>query len=42
LFAGIIITNLLNLPVKTALSLIAPLTSPFTLMWANGYALKQK
>jgi len=42
LFLGIIITTLLNLPVPTALSLIAPLTSPFTILWAYGYAIKQK
>jgi hypothetical protein len=42
LFIGIAVTTLLNLPVLTPLSLIAPLTSPFTIMWAYGYALKQK
>ena len=42
LFSGIIITTLLNIPVPTTLSLIAPICSPFTILWTYGYALKQK
>jgi hypothetical protein len=40
LFSGIALTTLLNLPVPTPLSLIAPLTSPFMILWAFGYYLK--
>ncbi len=36
---GIVVTTLLNLPVPTTLSLIAPLFSPFTLMWTFGLAI---
>jgi hypothetical protein len=42
LLAGIVITTLLNLPVPTTLSLIAPLCSPFTIMWPYGLALSKK
>lgn len=42
LFSGIIITTLLNLPVPTALSLIAPLTSPYVILWAFGHYLKKE
>ena len=42
LLFGIIITTLLNLPVPTFLSLIAPICSPFTIVWAYGDALKKK
>ena len=42
LFLGIIITTLLNLPVPTPLSLIAPLFSPFAIMWPYGYAVRGK
>ena len=40
LFIGIGITTLLNFPVPTTLSLIAPLTSPFVLLWPFGYYLR--
>jgi hypothetical protein len=40
LFIGIAITTLLNLPVPTTLSLIAPLTSPFVILWPFGYYLR--
>lgn len=40
LFIGIAITTLLNMPVPTTLSLIAPLTSPFIILWPFGYYLK--
>ncbi len=39
LLLGIVITTLLNLPIPTLLSLIAPIFSPFTIMWTYGYAL---
>ncbi|MDB5225959.1 MAG: hypothetical protein JWN78_152 [Bacteroidota bacterium] len=39
LYIGIIITTVLNLPVPVLLSLIAPVFSPFTLMWSYGDAL---
>ena len=42
LFLGIIITTILNLPVPTPLSLIAPLCSPFAIMWPYGYAVREK
>ncbi len=42
LYAGIIITTLLNLPIPTFLSLIAPIFSPFTLFWTFGLALDKK
>lgn len=42
LMAGMAITTLLNLPVPTPLSLIAPLTSPVTLLWAYGDYIRQK
>jgi len=42
LFIGIIITSLLNLPIPTLASLIAPVCSPFTIMWTYGNALLQK
>jgi hypothetical protein len=41
-FIGIIITTLLNLPTMTVISLIAPICSPFTFLWAYGFALKKK
>jgi hypothetical protein len=41
LIFGIVFTTLLNLPVPTFASLIAPLCSPFTMMWAYGDALKR-
>lgn len=40
LFIGIAVTTLLNFPVPTTLSLIAPLTSPFVLLWPFGYYLR--
>jgi hypothetical protein len=39
---GIIITTLLNLPTTNVISLIAPMCSPFTFLWAYGFALKKK
>lgn len=42
LMLGIAITTFLNLPVPTFASLIAPLCSPFTIMWAYGDALSRK
>ncbi|AHF17785.1 hypothetical protein [Niabella soli] len=42
LLGGIIITTLLNLPVPTTLSLIAPLCSPFSMMWIYGAMLNRK
>ena len=39
---GIIITTLLNLPTIKVISLIAPMCSPFTFLWAYGFALKKK
>lgn len=39
---GICITTLLNLPVPTFASLIAPLFSPFALLWAYGDALRKE
>jgi hypothetical protein len=39
LFIGIIGYTLLNLPVPTTLSLIAPLSSPWTFAWVYGYYL---
>jgi hypothetical protein len=41
-FIGITLTTLLNLPTITALSLIAPICSPFTFLWAYGFALNKK
>jgi hypothetical protein len=41
LYIGIVITTLLNLPVPTALSLIYPIFSPFTIMWAYGKGLSK-
>ena len=41
LFIGIVISTLLNLPTPTFLSLIAPICSPFTLLWPYGNALKK-
>lgn len=40
LFIGIAITTLLNFPVPTVLSLIAPLTSPYVILWPYYYYLK--
>ncbi|MCX6256736.1 MAG: hypothetical protein NTW49_02375 [Bacteroidia bacterium] len=42
LFFGIIITTLLNIPIPTFASLIAPVCSPFAIMWTYGYALNAK
>ncbi len=42
LMIGTIITTLLNFPVPTFASLIAPICSPFTMMWTYGDALKKK
>lgn len=42
LFIGITVTTLLNLPAPTVLSLIAPLTSPYVILWAFGYYLKKE
>lgn len=42
LFIGIVINTLLNLPIPVFLSLIAPICSPFTIMWAYGNALHKK
>ncbi|MES2376070.1 MAG: hypothetical protein V4553_05815 [Bacteroidota bacterium] len=36
LYIGIVITTLLNLPTPTLLSLIYPICSPFSIMWADG------
>jgi hypothetical protein len=41
LLIGILITTLLNLPVPTFASIIAPLCSPFAIMWAYGDALRK-
>jgi hypothetical protein len=38
---GIPVTTLLNLPVVTLISLIAPVCSPFTLLWDYGNALNK-
>ncbi len=38
---GIPLTTILNLPVVAAISLIAPLFSPFTLLWDYGNALNK-
>ncbi len=42
LMIGTIITTLLNFPVPTFASLIAPICSPFTMLWTYGDALKKK
>jgi hypothetical protein len=42
LFIGLVITTALNLPVPVFLSLVAPICSPFTIMWAYGNALNKK
>ena len=42
LFIGILFTTLLNLPIPTFASLIAPIFSPITLMYGYGNALKKK
>ena len=42
LYIGIIITTILNLPVPVLLSIIAPVFSPFTLMWSYGDALQKQ
>ncbi len=42
LYTGILITTLLNLPVPTPLSLIAPLCSPFSIMWGFGPLMRKK
>ena len=39
---GIVISTLLNLPVPTFASLIAPICSPFTILWTYRNALSQK
>jgi hypothetical protein len=41
LLIGIVITTLLNLPIPAFVSLVAPVCSPFTFMWAYGNALKK-
>ena len=41
LYAGIVITTLLNLPTPTMLSLIYPICSPFSIMWAYGRGLSK-
>ena len=41
LLIGITVTTLLNMPIPTFASLIAPLCSPFALMWAYGNALNK-
>jgi hypothetical protein len=41
LYIGILITTLLNLPTPTALSLIYPLFSPFSIIWVYGKALSK-
>jgi hypothetical protein len=38
---GIVITVVLNLPVPTFLSLLYPLTSPFTFFWIYGYLFRK-
>lgn len=42
IYIGIVITTLLNLPVPTMASLIAPLCSPFSLMWCFGALMGKK
>jgi hypothetical protein len=39
IFIGIILTSLLNLPIKVILSLIAPVCSPFSFFWGYRNAL---
>jgi hypothetical protein len=39
---GIICTTMLNLPIVALISLIAPVFSPFTLLWDYGNALQKK
>jgi hypothetical protein len=41
LYIGIFITTLLNLPTPTALSLIYPIFSPFSIMWVYGKGLSK-
>jgi hypothetical protein len=41
LLIGIIITTLLNFPIPVFVSLIAPVCSPFTIMWTYGHALSK-
>jgi len=41
LYIGIIITVLLNLPTPTLLSLIYPICSPFSIMWAYGTGISK-
>lgn len=38
---GIPFTTILNLPIEAIISLIAPICSPFTLLWAYGNALNR-
>lgn len=42
LLIGILVTTLLNLPSPTFLSLLAPICSPFAIMWTYGYAVNKK
>lgn len=42
LYLGIIITTILNLPVPTLASLIAPIFSPFSIMWCFGELMRKK
>lgn len=42
IYIGIIITTLLNIPVPTTASLIAPLCSPLSLMWCFGALMGKK
>ena len=42
LYIGIVITTLLNLPTPTPLSLIAPLCSPFSILWGFGPLMRKK
>jgi len=41
LYIGIVITTLLNLPTPSVLSLIYPIFSPFSLMWAYGKGISK-
>lgn len=42
LMIGIAVTTLLNLPVQVPLSLIAPICSPFAILWTYGDALSKE
>lgn len=41
IYAGVVITALLNLPVPTPLSLIYPICSPFCIMWAYSKGISK-